>query len=189
MRLPDFLSEEEFITAFDNVIKKIAKKFTFTIYDADDIRQEAYIIAAEGVFSFNPVYNVPLESFLYTHLYNRLINFKRNNYIRKENNCQKCIDIGKVCSRCLHREKLNMTKKAILEPCGMDSVAHPTFLNEYEQKIDREHLVAEVISRLNPEQIQDFYKIRDGVRINNNKKRRVVEIIKEVAEELDYESI
>ena len=62
MRLPDFLSEEEFLTAFDNVIKKIAKKFTFTIYDADDIRQEAYLIAAEGVFSFNPVYNVPLES-------------------------------------------------------------------------------------------------------------------------------
>lgn len=186
MRLPDFLSEEEFLTAFDNVVGKLVKKFTFTIYDADDIRQEAYLIASEGIFNFNPVYNVPLESFLYTHLYNRLINFKRNNYIRKENNCQKCRDIGKVCSRCQHREKLNLTKKSILEPTNMDSVAHPTFLNEYENKVDREAMIEKILERLNPGQIQDFYKIRDGVRINNNRKKQIIEIIQEVAEELDY---
>lgn len=186
MRLPNFLTEEEFLAAFDSVVNKLVKKFTFNIYDVDDIRQEAFMIAAEGVFNFNPAYNVPLESFLYIHLYKRLINFKRNNYVRKENNCQECRNIGKICTRCEQREKLNMAKKSILEPANLDSLAHPTFLNEYEKKIDQETIIAEILERLTPSQVQDFYKIRDGVRINNNKKKRIIEIIEEIMQDLDY---
>lgn len=186
MRLPNFLTEEEFLAAFDSVIVKLVKKFTFNIYDVDDIRQEAFLIASEGVFNFNPAYNVPLESFLYTHLYNRLINFKRDNYLRRENNCQECRNISKVCARCEQRERLNMTKKSILEPANIESLAHPTFINEYEKKVDQETIISEILRRLTPLQVQDFYKIRDGVRINNNKKKRIIEIIQEIMTELDY---
>lgn len=188
MRLPDFITEDEFLIAFENVIKKIARKFTFNVYDVDDIHQEAFIIAAEGVFNFNPVYNVPLESFLYTHLYNRLINFKRNNYLRKENNCKECREINRLCVRCEQREKLNYTKKCILEPANLDSLSHPTFINDYDKKIDNAIILEEIIKRLPSNMVEDFYKIRDGVRINNKKKKRIIEIIEEIMEELDYAS-
>lgn len=186
MKLPDFVTEDEFLKAFNSVITKLVKKFIFTIYDADDIRQEAFIIASEGVFNFNPSYNVPLESFLYTHLYNRLINFKRDNYLRKENNCQECRIINKICIRCQQRERLNLIKKSILEPANIDSLTHPTFLNEYEKKIDQETIIAEIIKRLTPNQIQDFYKIRDGVRINSKKKKYILEVVHQIMTELDY---
>lgn len=186
MKLPPFLNEEEFLAAFDSVVVKLVKKFTFNVFDADDIRQEAFIIASEGVFNFKPEYNVPLESFLYTHLYNRLINFKRNNYLRRESSCQECRKTNKLCARCEQRERLNHTKKSILEPANIENLCHPTFITDYDNQVDTQTVITEIINRLTPAQVEDFYKIRDGVRINSNKKKRIVAIIEQIMKDLDY---
>lgn len=188
MRLPSFLTEEQFLTAFDNVIVKLVSKFTFNMFDRDDIKQEAFIIASEGVFSYNPSFGVPLENFLYTHLRNRLINFKRDNYLRRETSCQECKTLQKLCSRCSQREALNSVKKSILEPANIDSMAHPTYEIDLSDGIDSNALLAEVFLQMPASMVEDFYKVRDGVRINTNKKRRIIELIKRIAEELGYAS-
>lgn len=186
MKLPTFVTEEQFVSAFENVIHKLTSKFTFHVYDKDDIYQEAFIIAAEGVFNYNPNLGVPLESFLYTHLRNRLNNFRRNNYLRRETNCQECRKHNTTCQRCEQREKLNLTKKSILEPSSIENSNHPLSENKLDEQIDMQILLDKIIEKLPVDLVQDFYKIRDGVRINSNKKKRILELIREIAEEIDY---
>lgn len=186
MKLPPFISEEQFMEAFENVISKLSPKFAFTIFDKDDIHQEAFIIASEGVFNYNPDLNVPLESFLYTHLHNRLFNFRRNNYLRREINCKTCHKNKTQCNKCKRRENLNATKKAILEPYNIENVNHPISNINLDDKLDNKMLLEAIIDRLPVDLISDFYKIIDGVRINTNKKKYIISLIKEIAKEIGY---
>jgi hypothetical protein len=89
MKLPKNITEEEFLQTFDRVVGRLAKKFRFGIHLEEDIRQEAMLEAIKGI---NNGYTEgrPLANFLYTHLHNRLYNFKRNNYVRLEKPCSYC---------------------------------------------------------------------------------------------------
>ena len=80
MELPEGLTEERFLEAYHFVIDKIAHKYVFTSFECNDIRQEAFLIAYDGLKSYDK--GRSLENFLYIHLSNRLKNFKRDNYYR-----------------------------------------------------------------------------------------------------------
>lgn len=88
MKLPKKISEEEFLRIFNLVISKLAKKFVFSFRDEDDIRQEGFLLAVEGLERYDG--KRPLANFLYIHIRNRLCNFKRKHYIRIEPPCTRC---------------------------------------------------------------------------------------------------
>lgn len=88
MNLPKGMTEEEFIATFDIVIKKLARKFVFGNREENDIYQEAFIIAMQGLEKFDG--ERPLANFLYIHIRNRLCNYKRKHYMRKEPPCTRC---------------------------------------------------------------------------------------------------
>lgn len=88
MKLPKPLTEEEFLKILNQVTKKLILKFRFPGYTKEDLYQECFIMALDGIKNWDK--QRPLSNFLYIHLKNRLCNFKRKYYIRIEKPCEQC---------------------------------------------------------------------------------------------------
>jgi len=82
------VKEEDFLKALDTISKKLIYKFKFGYHEIEDMKQQAAIFALEGLENYDN--KRPLENFLWTHVRNRLFNFKRDNYFRPENVCVNC---------------------------------------------------------------------------------------------------
>ena len=82
MKIPNNMTKQDVIDTITNVSRRLASKFTFAHYTEDDIAQEAFMIGMEALDRYDE--NRPLENFLFVHIRNRLKNFKRDNYIRYE---------------------------------------------------------------------------------------------------------
>ena len=80
MKIPFNLTEKEVISIITKVCKKLAPKYVFASYEVEDIEQEAFMMGVEGLHRYDT--DKPLENFMYTHINNRLKNFKRDNYYR-----------------------------------------------------------------------------------------------------------
>lgn len=85
MKIPKGISQEDLMATLEKVIDRIAPKYTFHGYTAEDIKQEAFIICIEKIL---PEWDRvrPLENFLSFCLSNRLKNFVRDtHYLNVEN--------------------------------------------------------------------------------------------------------
>jgi len=77
-----------FLQAIDNISKKLAYKFKFGYHSYEDMKQQISIFAIEGLKNYDNTR--PLENFLWTHIRNRLFNYKRDNYQRPDKPCYSC---------------------------------------------------------------------------------------------------
>ena len=50
---PDGLSEQETVDVITRVAKKLAPKFVFASYEAEDIEQEAFLMGIEGLARYD----------------------------------------------------------------------------------------------------------------------------------------
>lgn len=82
------IKEEDFIKVLDIISKKLIYKFKFGYHEIEDMKQQAAIFALEGLEKYDN--SRPLENFLWTHVRNRLFNYKRNNYQRPDKPCLTC---------------------------------------------------------------------------------------------------
>lgn len=85
---PLTVDENEFLRVIDVISKKLAYKFKFGYHDFDDMKQQISIFALEGLKNYD--HKRPLENFLWTHVRNRLFNYKRDNYQRPDKPCLTC---------------------------------------------------------------------------------------------------
>ena len=69
------MTEEQVTDLILKIAKVHATKYSFSIYDADDIIQESYLICLECLNRYDGLR--PLENFLRVNLLNRLKNFYR----------------------------------------------------------------------------------------------------------------
>ena len=125
------VDEQEFLDAVDKISKKLIYKFRFGYHQAEDMKQQATIFALQGLKFYDK--KRPLENFLWTHVRNRLFNYKRDNYQRPDKPCLTCPFYNKLASHdcdkyadkndCslysnwLHK---NNTKKNIMKPLAID---------------------------------------------------------------------
>ena len=82
------IKEEDFLKALDIISKKLIYKFKFGYHDYEDMKQQISIFALEGLKNYD--HKRPLENFLWTHVRNRLFNYKRDNYQRPDKPCLSC---------------------------------------------------------------------------------------------------
>ena len=75
----------------DELLQFFSRKFPFGIHDQDDIYQQGWVYSLEAIHSgrFDPDRG-NLKSFLFSVLYSRFINFKRNEHYRPETPCRSC---------------------------------------------------------------------------------------------------
>ena len=87
-KLQNNVTEEEFLQVLENISKRLAHKFKFGYHTYEDMKQQAAIFALEGLEKYDN--SRPLENFLWTHVRDRLFNYKRDNFQRPDKPCLTC---------------------------------------------------------------------------------------------------
>ena len=62
MKVPKGMTEDQVLQTIQKVVRRVAHKYKFAYYDYDDICQEGFLIAIEGLERYDG--HRPLESFL-----------------------------------------------------------------------------------------------------------------------------
>ena len=86
--IPQGMSEDQVLQIINNIANRLAAKFKFGYHELEDMKQQARMFAWEGLENYDGIR--PLENFLWTHVRNRLYNFKRNNFGRPDKPCDSC---------------------------------------------------------------------------------------------------
>ena len=188
------VSDAEFLEVLDKITKRLAHKFKFGYHSAEDMKQQAAIFALEGLKNYD--YKRPLENFLWTHVRNRLFNYKRNNYQRpdkpcltcplydpnykvSDNQCSKFID-KKECDPYAAWAKRNDAKKNIAKPSYVDDLSLLSFSNSSHESAE---IVSFLDSNIRSEYRESYLKLKHNQKINkselNKLKKHIVEIMKE----------
>jgi hypothetical protein len=188
------VSESEFLQVLENISKRLIHKFKFGYHDIDDMKQQAAIFAIEGLEKYDN--SRPLENFLWTHVRNRLFNYKRNNYQRPDKPCfncplydpnfknsnNQCLEFSDKnnCEPYAAWSNRNENKKNIMKPSYIDY--------DIEQKHSLEHLVQnnEILNFLDENIHSDYreyyLRLKHGEKLNKNKLLKLQKHIKDLME-------
>jgi DNA-directed RNA polymerase specialized sigma24 family protein len=163
MKIPQNLSEQEVVETITKVARKLAPKYVFASYEVEDIEQEAFMMGVEGLKRYDT--NKPLENFMYTHINNRLKNFKRDNYYR--------FDYGNA-------QKIQDRKKSILEPADITALYCVSIDDD---TVDNAHLseMIELIDRRLPADLRsDYLKLRTNSPLPKGRKAIIIQAIEDI---------
>lgn len=190
-RRPD-IPDDILIEAVETAVSRLAYKFRFGYHTAEDIKQQAWVLALRTLDTGKWDEVRPLKTFLYICLHNQLYNFKRDNYFRPAKPCDKCPlnAYVKDTDHCLEYQskdeckhyiswlKRNNTKKALMHPIDIETIFNthvntgltPGEITEYLDWIER---------RL-PTEFQETWQLaRSGERFNRANFSEMVDWLKE----------
>ena len=178
MKIPKGMTEKEVLEIINKVASRYAHKFRFGYFEADDIRQEAVIIAMEALERYEE--GRPLENFLAVHVKNRLNNFKRDKYYRQ----------SKVDSNT--QEKHNNSKKFLMEPLDISNIrdekednmrVEDDFVIDFQQQ----EVLRIIDQNLDVSLRSDYLRIKDGVYVPKPRRKQIYEEIDMILRENGYE--
>jgi hypothetical protein len=92
-------TEQAFYEMVEKVMAYLGPKYQFSFHSAEDLTQEAHIIALTFLRGGKYDGKRPLENILFVHLNNRLRNFQRDNTARCEKPCVGCSSFDKKFKR------------------------------------------------------------------------------------------
>ena len=167
MRVPPNMTEEQVLLEINNVVNKIAPKYTFYGYEIDDIKQESFIICMDALDRYD--HNRPLENFLSVHLSNRLKNFVRDNYFTKnEDDKRRVVMPGQLAN-----------ENSLID--------YKYRQGDYGERIDYQHMASVLDYKLPADYRADYLKIINDVYVPKKKKEEVLFIVQTILEEHGYE--
>jgi len=196
-----YVSEEDFLNVVNIISKKLAYKFKFGYHNIDDMKQQISIFALEGLKNYDN--KRPLENFLWTHVRNRLFNYKRDNYQRPDKPCLSCPlhdpSLSNSISGCLqfsdkndcdaytHWNKRNFSKKNLMYLTTIDEV------KDYGNTFQADNLSildnisnSEIIDILEEKLIDEhrtiYLKMKDGSKVSRSDTQKLLSKIKEIIE-------
>lgn len=166
MKIPKKMTQQEVIDQINIVVNRISPKYTFSGYDVDDIKQEAFIICMDALDRYDN--KRPLENFLSVHLSNRLKNFIRDNYYTKDEE----------------------EKKRVLKPKSLSSedfIPVNNYHDNYDDIIDAKKIQTILDKHLPASYRADYLKIINDVYVPKKRREEVIELIKELVEQHSHE--
>lgn len=201
MNIPQGMTENEVIEIIDKVARGLAPIFRFGYHTIEDMRQQAKIIAIEGLDKYDATR--PLENFLWTHVRNRLYNFKRDNYERPDKPCLNCplnaYDPGLKYSDSgckLHHQLINCgpysqwynrnaPKRNLMNPTDIDNINDEkeknTKVNDESLEAVDTKVVFDVIDKYLPINMrEDYIKLKYGIKIPKKRKDEIIESIRSI---------
>lgn len=194
------VDEATLLNVIDIITKKLAYKFKFGYHDIEDMRQQISVFAIEGLKNYD--HKRPLENFLWTHVRNRLFNYKRDNYQRPDKPCVTCplYDPGlnnsfSGCKQYSNKNdcelysawsKRNSSKKNLMHLTTIDEAKNYSnvFKDDNEEPLLNEISNQEIINLLE-EQLTDHYrmlyiKLKNGSKITKIEKTKLLNQIKNI---------
>ena len=167
MKIPSNTTEQQLLQTIEKVISKTAPRYTFYGYTVDDIKQESFIICIEALDRYDEAR--PLENFLSANLSNRLKNFVRDNHF--------------VSSTDKERIK-------ILQPAQLDyeeAIIEEDNVEEIHEHIDQEYFNYLIDIHLPASMRMEYLKILNGAYVNKQRKTEIINYIKYILTENEYE--
>jgi len=192
--------EEEFLTVLDNISRRLANKFKFGYHDFDDMKQQAAIFALEGLEKYD--HQRPLENFLWTHVRNRLFNYKRNNYQRPDKPCLTCPFFDKSykcssnqCSKFTNKDECALYAAWASRNDSKKNIMQPSYINDHENlnnslvkdelfnSVQNNEIVKFLDQSIQSEYRETYLKLKHGIKIPkqqlNKLKKHISELLKE----------
>jgi hypothetical protein len=202
MKIPKNMTEKEVLEIIDKVASKLAYKFKFGYHDIEDMKQQGRLFAIQGMDNYDE--SRPLENFLWTHVRNRLFNYKRDNFERPDKPCFTCPFYDPGCKNSINEcEEFedkqecdlyfgwltrNSTKKNLMRPIGISEVrgvkedGMNSSSSPLDQLADKELL--NFIDRKIPLNLrQDYLRIKYGTKLPKPRRDAVIESIKSILKE------
>lgn len=194
MKVPKGMTEQQVIEIVESIIARLSNKYTFGFHAQQDIAQEAWLFAIDGLERHDG--KRPLENFLFVHIRNRLINFRRDKFTRKDIPCKRCpfykrneiMDdkCGKFDKRmdcpefAVWKQRNHLKKELCSSNCNVstyDSIDLPSNVN---QDTEIKELKALIDKHLDISLRADYLKMLAGVSVPKTKKMQIENAIKSI---------
>jgi hypothetical protein len=193
------VDEDEFLKIVDIIAKKLAYKFKFGYHDFDDMKQQISIFALEGLKNYD--HKRPLENFLWTHVRNRLFNYKRDNYQRPDKPCLSCPIYDPHCKKSINQceqyankedcslykswTDRNSTKKNLMHLNTIDEIKDygNTFISDENllvNSIEANELWKLIESHLTGEYRTLYLKIKSGNKVSKGDMDKLASKLREI---------
>lgn len=179
---------DEVIAIIDKIVSILGQGFSFGYFDINDIRQEARIFGLEAMARYDN--KRPLENFLYSHIKNRLINFKRDKFHRSDPPCKICHEEGdhgngEYCDKYKAWKKRNSSKQNLMRPCDITSVSDKSIERDSDiiNDVATQEMLELIDEKLPVELRQVYLQLRSGVSISKAKKKQLEIYIKDILSE------
>jgi hypothetical protein len=201
--LPNGVSTEEFLLVLENISKRLAHKFRFAYHSVDDMKQQAAIFALEGLKNYDK--KRPLENFLWTHVRNRLFNYKRNNYQRPDKPCHSCPFFDKGCKVSINQcekftnkdncelyaawAKRNEAKKNIIQPGYIENNTSFSPSTTIEPLLENKELIQFLDSNVQSEYREIYLKLKHGLKINKGDLKKLQNHITKLMEDNNWKTM
>jgi hypothetical protein len=197
--LPNNVSTEEFLLVLENITKRLANKFRFAYHTIEDMKQQAAIFALEGLKNYDN--KRPLENFLWTHVRNRLFNYKRNNYQRPDKPCLSCPFFDQHCKLSINQceqytnkqdcelyaawAKRNEAKKNIIQPGYLENNNH-LCPSSKDNLLENKELIDLLDQYIHSDYREIYLKLKHGYKINKIDMKKLTTHILKLAEEHNW---
>ena len=196
--IPRGMTEKQVMQTIDLIASRLAGKFKFGYHELEDMKQQARLFAWEGLENYDGVR--PLENFLWTHVRNRLYNFKRNNFGRPDKPCDNCpffdmsfsnsnhygckaFDNEEECDLYAGWLKRNTAKRNIMNTANLDiDVNQSAHLDE---ALDQKHIFNLVDQAIPVPYREDWIRFVNSLKLPKSRRQQVVELVKQILEEND----
>jgi hypothetical protein len=196
------VTENEFVEVWEKISKKLGYKFKFGYHSHEDMKQQAAIFALEGLKNYDN--KRPLENFLWTHVRNRLFNYKRDNYQRPDKPCLNCpfykpeSDSGcsefsnkNDCSLFLSWSQRNDAKKNIMKPIGIENIQEnnqEAIPNDILQKISNKEIIKIIDKNISIKNRPIFLRLLGGSKVSKLEINKLIKEIKKILKNHDIDS-
>jgi hypothetical protein len=193
------MSDSEVAEAIYRVVNLLSSKFRFGYHSVEDMKQQGALFACEALAKGGYDPQRPLENFLYTHVRNRFINYKRDNYLRNEPPCLSCIfydpDRKKSDNQCAaFADKMeckkyadwynrNSAKRSLMKPMDIDQCYDTTPARSHAEQEEGEainHLEGLIDRCLAVDLRADYLRLKEGQVVPKLRKEKVRSAIKEI---------
>lgn len=188
------IDEQTFLKVLDNISKRLAYKFKFGYHSFEDMKQQAAIFALEGLERYDN--SRPLENFLWTHVRNRLFNYKRDNYQRPDKPCLKCRFYDPKCSKSTNQcseyknkdnceeysswNNRNSNKKNIMKPSSIEDSAELASSGSLIDLIDDKQIIDILDKEIESEFRETYLKLKHGEKVYKSDLNKLIKHIRSI---------
>ena len=188
------MTEGEVLSIIDNVVCRLAHKFIFGYHDIEDIKQQGRLYALQALKYYDN--KRPLENFLWTHVRNRLFNYKRDNYMRPSCPCTLCPNHYSDNNFCILYDDIlecvkyskwynkNNSKKNIMSPIELSQVQGEEHNMAKDDDVLQNIILQDMINTIDknlPLLLRhDYLRLQSGMSIPKNRRDQIKDKIKQI---------
>lgn len=185
---PLSVDENEFLNIIEIISKKLAYKFKFGYHDYEDMKQQISIFALEGLKNYD--HKRPLENFLWTHVRNRLFNYKRDNYQRPDKPCLSCpLYVNSSCTKYSNKNDCelyynwsnrNSVKKNLMHLTTIDEIKDYANIFNTEDDVVNNELIRIVEEHLVGDDRITYLKVKSGSKVSKADMVKLTEKLQQI---------